>query len=121
MRSRSKHNLTVLLLADRRRSPLKRFLSRDYEVMETFTTDRAVAVCVNNSVDVVVLDQDLFIETDGWSVAQSLKSAKPRLYVLLAMRANQLSKRKPKGVDAIVSAEDPNDVIAEINRLAGAA
>jgi hypothetical protein len=44
-----------------------------FRVVESYTTDRAVAICVNNSIDAAVIDQDCFVETDGWSVAQSMK------------------------------------------------
>ena len=68
---------TVLLLTDRRRSLLKRHLTHaGYLVAETFTPDQAVAICVNSLIDVVVLDQSFFVETAGWSVAQSLKAVK---------------------------------------------
>jgi DNA-binding response OmpR family regulator len=91
MPRRSKAIGTVLVLAERRNSRLSDHLrSRGYEVLETFTTDHAVAVATNNPVDVVVLDQDCFIETDGWSVAQSLKVAKAGICVLLATRAQRI-------------------------------
>lgn len=109
---------TVLVLAESRNSKLTDHLGKcGYEVLETFTTDQAVAVCVNTLVDVVLLDQDCFIETDGWSVAQSLKAAKPGIFVLLALRGQPLSKRMPKGVDATVSASDPNGVLGLVERL----
>ena len=65
---------TVLLLTDRRKSALKRHLTNaGYLVAETFTPDQAVAISVNSPVDVVVLDQSYFVETDGWSVANPSK------------------------------------------------
>src|SRR5690348_12444512 len=107
MLRRSKFVGTVLVLSERRNSKLTDHLRRSgYEVLETFTTDHTVAVCVNTPVDVVVLNQDCFTETDGWSVAQSLKAAKPGICVLLALRGQQLGKRIPKGVDATVSARN---------------
>lgn len=109
---------TVLVLAERRNSKLTDHLrSCGYEVLETFTTDHAVAVAVNNPVDIVVLDQDCFIETDGWNVAQSLKVAKPGICVLLTTRAQRISKRTPKGVDAIVSAGEPDAILKDVKRL----
>lgn len=109
---------TVLLLLDRRGSNLirKRLITAQYGVVETFTTDHAVAVCANNPVDAVILDQDLFIETGGWSVAQSLKAVKAHLCVLLVTNAERVAKKLPKGVDAMID-RDPEAVLVELNRL----
>src|SRR5690242_7572480 len=77
---------TVLLLTDRRKSVLRQHLTNaGYLVAETFTPDQAVAICVNSPVDVVVLGQSFFVETDGWSVAQSLKAVKANVCVLLVI------------------------------------
>ena len=109
---------TVLLLIERRGSALRRVLTEaGYRVLESFTTDHAVAICVNNTIDAVILDQDCFVETDGWSVAQSIKAAKPNLCVLLVSRAKRLSKRMPRGVDAITPAENPQTLLAVLARL----
>ena len=109
---------TVLLLLDRRGSNLirKRLITAQYDVVETFTTDHAVAVCANNLVDAVILDQDLFIETGGWSVAQSLKAVKAHLCVLLVTNAERVAKKLPKGVDAMID-HDPEAVLVELSRL----
>ena len=118
MTKRGKAVGTVLVLAEKRHSKLAGHLRRcGYEVLETFTTDHAVAVCVNTPVDVVVLNQDCFVETDGWSVAQSLKAAKPGICVLLALHGQPLSRKLPKGVDATVRASDPDGVLAHVERL----
>ena len=106
---------TVLLLADRRSSALKKaFRKAGFLVLETFTTDHAIAVCVNNRVDAVVLDQNWFIETEGWSVAQSVKAVKPNLFVLLILETEKLSAPVPEGVDAMLPARDPARVVARI-------
>ena len=110
----------VLLLAERPKSALWRHLiSSGYDVMETFTTDRAVAVCVNDPIDAVVLDQQCFIETDGWNVAQSVKAVRANVCVLLAMRAQQLGAGMPSGVDAVVPADDPESVTTQLQKLIG--
>ena len=109
---------TVLLLVERRDSRLTERLSKaGYRVIETYTTDRAVAVCVNNPVNAVILHQDLFVETDGWSVAQSLKAVKPEVCVLLITEAKKLTTKLPEGVDAIVAAAKSAEVLAELQRL----
>ena len=86
-------------------------------MLETYTTDHAVAVCVNQPVDAAILDQELFVETEGWSVAQSLKAVKRHLCVLLISNARRLTRKLPKGIDSMLSSEDPDAVLAELDRL----
>jgi len=117
-RERQANPLTILLLVDRRTSVLKRHLVENgFQVVESYTTDRAVAICVNNSIDAAVIDQDCFVETDGWSVAQSLKAVKSHLCVVLVSPATRVRRALPVGIDAMVSASSPEAVPAEIRRL----
>lgn len=117
-RERQADRLTILLLVDRRTSVLKRYLVENgFRVVESYTTDRAVAICANNSIDAAVIDQDCFLETDGWSVAQSLKAVKSNLCVVLVGPATRVRKALPEGIDAMVSANNPEAVLAEIRRL----
>jgi DNA-binding response OmpR family regulator len=90
-----------------------------FTVIDSFTADQVVAICVNNSIDAVVLDQDLFVETEGWSVAQSLKLVRPKLCVLLVSRATRLHDRLPKGVDAVVPQEKPQLAVAALRKMLG--
>ena len=90
-----------------------------FTVIDSFTADQAVAICVNNDVDAVVLDQNFFVETEGWSVAQSLKLIRPKLCVLLVSRAVSLRERLPKGVDAVVPQDKPNRAIGELRAMLG--
>jgi len=109
---------TLLLLIDRRDNPLSRFLRQhDFRVIEAFTTDQAVAVAVNNRIDAAVLDQDFFVETDGWSVAQSLKLIKKNLCVVLVSRATRIEDRLPAGLDAMVSDREPLQLLEALGRL----
>ena len=62
-------------------------------MVEAYTADHAAAICLNNSIDDAVLDQSLFVETGGWSVAQSLKAVKTHLCVLLSMSVTKLGKK----------------------------
>ena len=104
---------TVLLLTDRRKSVLKRHLTKvGYLVAETFTPDQAVAICVNSPVDAVVLDQSFFVETDGWSVAQSLKAVKAKVCVLLMIPVEKFAVELPLGVDAMCTGDNPVDLLA---------
>jgi DNA-binding response OmpR family regulator len=109
---------TVLLLVDGLTSVLKRHLvRRGYDVVESYTSDRAVAICVNNNIDAAVLDQACFVETDGWSVAQSMKAVQANLCVILVCEAKKLKQEMPEGVDAMVSSNNPEAVLAELDRL----
>lgn len=88
-------------------------------MIETFTTDQAVALCVSNKIDAVVLDQEFFVETDGWSIAQSIKLVKPRICVVLATRARALNDRLPKGVDAMVTHNDTKAILDTLYEITG--
>lgn len=89
-----------------------------YAVIETFSPDQAVAIAVANQVLLAVLDQEFFVETDGWSVAQSLKLVRPNLSVVLISRAARLHGGPPQGVDMLLSSrQKPNTHADEIKRL----
>lgn len=107
----------IVCLTDRRRSSLTSLLRRDgHHVYSTYTADHAVCLCVQHYVDAVVLDQDLFVETDGWSVAQSIKGVRPTVRVILVTDAVMLSRKRPKCVDVIVNQSDLGALQAAIGR-----
>lgn len=110
---------SLLCLIDRRRNPILKLLRQEgYFVAEAFTTDRAVALAAANHFDAAILDLEMFVETDGWSVAQSLKLVKPNLCVLLKSHAVRLNKRTPPGVDAMIPAEDdPQELLRSLRKL----
>lgn len=106
----------VVCLTDRRRSRLATLLRRGgHHVYPTYTADHAVCLCVQHYVDAIVLDQELFVETDGWSVAQSVKGVRPTVRVILATDAMMLSRKRPKGVDAVVNKDDLDTLHAALN------
>src|SRR5215470_11851260 len=109
---------TVLLLADRRSSQTAKTLKNSgYRLMTTFTPDHAVAICVNNPVDAVVLDQEHFVETEGWSVAQSLKMIRNNLCVILIVRGKMVGNKLLMGVDAMVQEHDSQALVASLKNL----
>ena len=109
---------TVLLLADRRQSNTSKVLrGTGYNLMLSFTPDHAVAVCVNREVDAVVLDQEHFVVTRDWSVAQSLKMIKARICVILMIRGKVLRRSLPPGVDALVAEGDTHGLLKTLKRL----
>ncbi|HEY2914702.1 MAG TPA: hypothetical protein VGK21_15160 [Candidatus Angelobacter sp.] len=110
--------ITIVLLVDRRNSQTAKALkSSGYRLMTTFTPDHAVAICVNNPVDAVILDQEHFILTKGWSVAQSLKLIRNNLCVILVVRGKIVGSDLPAGVDAVVPDHDPLALTATIKHL----
>ena len=120
----SKHSMmprrTVLLLADRRQSNIRNALrSAGYNVILTFTTDHAVALCVNRGVEAVIVDQEHFVVTEEWSVAQSLKMIKARMCVILMVRGKIRGHSLPAGVDAVVAESDTQELLKTIKRLLG--
>jgi hypothetical protein len=109
---------TILLLADRRQNQTAKALkAAGYLLMTAFTPDHAVAMCVNNSFQAAVLDQEHFIVTEDWSVAQSLKMIKPNLCVILVVRGKILGHDAPTGVDAIVPERDTGALIEALKRV----
>lgn len=109
---------TILLLVDRRQSRTARILKDlGYGIMTTYTPDHAVAICVNNRVDAVVLDQQHFIETEGWSVANSLKMIRSTICVILVVRGKVLVPNPPNGVDAIVADRDEDALLRILEKL----
>ncbi len=110
--------LTIVCVVDRRRNTVARLLrSAGNVVIESFTTDQAVALCVSNRIDAVVLDQEFFVEIDGWSVAQSLKLVKPGVCVLLVTRATPLRKTLPEGVDAMAAHGNATQILETLRHL----
>lgn len=109
---------SVLLLADRRQSQTARALKGSgYRLMMSFTPDHAVALCVNNNVDAVVLDQEHFVVTDNWSVAQSVKMIDPRICIILIARGRIISRQLPSGIDAMVRDGDSDALLKTLNQL----
>ena len=109
---------TILLLADRRRSHTDKALrAAGYRVMLSFTPDHAVAVCVGNQVDAVVLDQEHFVVTQNWSVAQSLKMIKPRICVVLMVRGKIVRMDLPPGIDALIADGDIKGLLTKLKEL----
>ena len=110
--------ITIVLLADRRNSQTAKTLKDlGYRLMTTFTPDHAVAICVNNQVDAVILDQEHFIQTEGWSVAQSLKMIRNNLCVVLVVRGKIVGSDLPAGVDAVVPDQDALALAATLKHL----
>jgi DNA-binding response OmpR family regulator len=101
-------------------SPVLREIKKSgFEVTLALTAEQAVAVCMNNQVEAVLLDA-AFIRNDDWSVAKSLKLIKPLVPILL-LDSRDLSRRDglPASIDAVASANDPREVSIELKRCLG--
>ncbi|PYP87467.1 MAG: hypothetical protein DMG65_16960 [Candidatus Angelobacter sp. Gp1-AA117] len=108
----------VLLLADRRQSQTSKVLKdAGFRLMTTFTPDHAVAICVNNNVHAVVLDQENFVVTENWSVAQSLKMIKADICVILVVRGKIVSGDLPAGIDAVVPEKDGQALVRILKKI----
>ncbi len=115
--SGSAYSPTVLLLADRRNSQIAKALKDSgYRLIMAFTPDHAVAICVNNPVDAVILDQKNFVQTESWSVAQSIKMIR-NICVILVVRDKIMENLLLEGVDAIVPENDPQALLASLKNL----
>jgi DNA-binding response OmpR family regulator len=108
----------IVLLADRKQTQTAKALKAPgYRVVTTYTPDHAVAVCVNNPVDIVILDQEHFIQTEGWSVAKSIKMIRQKICVILAVRGKIIGNYLPDGVDVIVPDHDVAALLAAVKHL----
>lgn len=111
---------SLLLLADRRSSQTAKILKASgYRLMTAFTPDHAVAICVNNPVDAVILDQEHFVQTEGWSVAQSLKMIRNNVCIILVVPGEIMGNSLPTGVDAIVPEHDDQALLVSLKNLLG--
>lgn len=111
-------HITIVLLADRRHSQTAKALKGSgYRLVTTFTPDHAVAICVNNPVDAVILDQEHFVQTEGWSVAKSLKMIRQKLCVVLVVRGKIVGSDLPSGVDAVVPDHDAQALLSTLKHL----
>jgi hypothetical protein len=68
-------------------------------------------------VDAVILDQEHFIQTEGWSVAQSLKMIRSDLCVVLVVRGKLVGSNLPKRMDAVVPDHDTQALTATLKQL----
>jgi len=111
---------SLLCLCDRKK-PIARVLRQNgYFVAEAFSSDQAVAMAFSNYFELAVLEQHLFIEMEGWSVAQSLKAVKPNLCIVLICNGKSLSHSLPKDVDAMVGEDGYEDLVLAVGQVSRA-
>jgi DNA-binding response OmpR family regulator len=109
---------TIVLLADRKQSQTAKTLKgAGYQLMTIYSPDHAVAICVDNPVDMVILDQEHFIQIEGWSVARSLKMIRQKVCIVLVVRGKIVGTEPPDGVDAVVPDHDALALTATVKHL----
>ncbi len=87
--------------------------STKYEIVSALAADQAVAFCINNAVAAVVLGSE-FLTAEGWSVAQTFKSLRPELPVVLFVEDSR-EMAIPDAVDVIATTEGA--LLQELQRL----
>jgi DNA-binding NtrC family response regulator len=108
----------ILLLLDSHSRFLQQLLdSQGYTTAYANAADRALALCVSNPVQAIVIDQCLLEDVDGWSVAQSVKMVKPSLPVILLCHGPAPTKTTlPTDVDFLVSDTDIQQLTAVLKQ-----
>jgi DNA-binding response OmpR family regulator len=91
-----------------------------YSLLLAFTTDHAVAACVNGKFAAVILDAEL-VRGEGEALAEALKLIRPKLPVLLLEHREDPTRGAvlPKGVDAAVIGRSPAAVVGGLKALLG--
>lgn len=112
----------ILYLGERRNNSTVVALKRaGFAVAALHTLEHGVAFAVHNPVDLVILDQAIFVEVEGWSPARSFKLVRPSLCVVVVSENEKSGKELPPDVDAFVDAFVPKGsnrlLVAEVKRL----
>jgi DNA-binding NtrC family response regulator len=107
----------IILLLDSPSRFLQQFLhSQGYATSYASTADRALALCVSNPVQAIVIDECLLASVDGWSVAQSVKMVKPSIPVILLSHGPLTSASLPDSVDFLASDADLQQLTAMLKQ-----
>jgi DNA-binding NtrC family response regulator len=100
-------SLILLLLPERPRFLQPLLEAEGYLTTYTDAADRALAMCVSNPVQAIVIDQRLLASLDGWSVPQSVKMVKPALPVILLCQG-PIATNAPLPTDVDFQVSDTN-------------
>lgn len=102
----------VLIIATGHYETLERtLLTNGYTVVAPATSDQAVSVCLHNRIDAVSIDEEMLAEVEDWSLPRSFKAVSPSTPVLLLAQDPGDHADLPPGVDCVVSASDPTQVL----------
>ena len=109
----------LLLITAGRYEALERILhAKGYTVVVPPTPDGGVAVCLHNRIAAVLIDEDTATDVEDWSVARSLKAVSPSTPVLLLVHDPDRYRDLPPGVDCVVSASEPTQVLNALRNCA---
>jgi len=116
--SRQQESTLILLFLGGNYAELEGVLRRNgYTVVVPATADQAVALCPYNQIVATLIDRNSLAESDDWSLAQSLKAVARDVPVLLIVPEETADQeRLPAGVDLMVSAKNPPQILSAINR-----
>jgi DNA-binding NtrC family response regulator len=107
----------IILLLDSHSRFLQQFLhSQGFATSYASTADRALALCVSNPVQAIVIDEGLLASVDGWSVAQSVKMVKPSIPVILLSHGPLTNASLPDSVDFLASDADLQQLTAVLKQ-----
>ena len=116
--AKRKNPQRILYLGERRNNAIVTTLKRaGFAVATLHTLDHGVAFTVHNPVDLVILDQAIFIEVDGWSPAQSFKLVKPNICIVVMTTSEKFGNGLPIGVDAFIHKRSNLLLVAAVKRL----
>jgi len=116
--AKRKQSQRILYLGERRNNAAIATLKHaGFAVATLHTLDHGVAFTVHNFVDVVILDQALFVEVDGWSPAQSFKLVRPSLCVVVMTESEKFGDGLPTGVDAFIPKRSNLMLVSAVKRL----
>ena len=111
-----RHGLILLLIGEKHARLEKLLREHAYRLVVPTTADQAVAICLNNRMQAVLIDSDWLDEKEDWSLAQSLKMVSPDTPVLLIARASDEPSKVPESVDCVVSDAEPQQILDELRR-----
>jgi len=89
-----------------------------YTIVAPSTTDQAVAVCLHNRIAAVVMDEGMLSDVEDWSLARSFKGVSPNTPIVLMARDPGAHAELPPGVDCVVSASKPAQVLGALRNCA---
>ena len=96
---------------------LERLLrEQGYKLVVPATADHAIAICLNNRIQAVLIDSQSLDEKEDWSLAQSVRAVSPDTPVLLLVRSPAEQTSLPEAVDCVVSDKDPQQILIQLRK-----
>ena len=113
----SQPNGLILLLIGGEHAQLESLLRKHgYGLVVPATSDQAVAICLSNRIQAVLIDSVSLAESEDWSLAQSLRAVSPDTPVLLLVNSPAEWSNVPEAVDCVVSSTEQQQILIELRR-----